>query len=139
MTARPEFASLAEAATAVRGGLGYLAAIDPAQLPAGEQAELLRLLEQAHALETAARARGLAAFTAGQGYHEDGCYGARSWLIHHLGVTKGAAGGLPGLGPAGRHPPPGPRRPGRGGHLGVGRPDHLRLDRPAPGGLPGRG
>ena len=91
MTARPEFASLAEAATAVRGGLGYLAAIDPAQLPAGEQAELLRLLEQAHALETAARARGLAAFTAGQGYHEDGCYGARSWLIHHLGVTKGAA------------------------------------------------
>jgi hypothetical protein len=89
--ASPEFASLAEAATAVRGGLGYLAALDPAQLPAGEQAELLRLLEQAHALETAARARGLRAFTAGQGYHDDGCYGPRSWLMNELGVTKGAA------------------------------------------------
>ena len=91
MTASPEFASPTEAAKAVRSGLGYLAAIDPAQLPACAQAELLRLLEQAHALETAARARGLRAFTAGQGYHDDGCYGARSWLINHLGITKGAA------------------------------------------------
>ena len=33
----------------------------------------------------------LAAFIALQGYHEDGCYGAKSWLINHLGVTKGAA------------------------------------------------
>jgi hypothetical protein len=87
----PEFASRAEAAAAVRAGLGYLAALDPAQLPACEQAELLQVLEQAHALETAARAQGLRAFTAGQGYHEDACYGAKSWLINHLGVTKAAA------------------------------------------------
>ena len=91
MTASPEFASQAEAAAAVRGGLGYLAALDPAQLPACEQAELLQLLEQAHALETAARARGLGAFTAAQGYHEDGDYSPRSWLINRTGVTKGAA------------------------------------------------
>jgi hypothetical protein len=91
MDTGPEFASRAEAAAAVRAGLGYLAALDPAQLPACEQAELLQVLEQAHALETAARAQGLGAFTAAQGYHEDACYGAKSWLINHLGVTKAAA------------------------------------------------
>jgi hypothetical protein len=91
MSTRPEFASQAEAANAVRAGLGYLAALDPAQLPARAQADLLQLLEQAHALETATRARGLGAFTAGQGYHEDACYGAKSWLTTRLGVTKGAA------------------------------------------------
>ena len=91
MDTGPEFASRAEAAAAVRAGLGYLAAQDPAQLPTCAQAELLQLLEQAHALETAARAQGLAAFTAAQGYHEDACYGAKSWLMSELGVTKGAA------------------------------------------------
>ena len=84
-------ANMDEAAEAVRAGLGYLAALDPAELPACEQARLLQVLEQAHALETAARAQGLGAFTAGQGYHEDACYGSRSWLINHLGVTKAAA------------------------------------------------
>jgi hypothetical protein len=82
-----------QAAEAALAGLGYLAALDPAQLPACAQAELLHLLEQAHALETAARAQVLGAFTAGQGYHEDGCYGSKSWLINHLGITKGAATG----------------------------------------------
>src|SRR5579863_7688996 len=87
----PEFASQAEAAEAVLAGLGYLAALDLTQLPACAQAELLRILEQAHAMETAARAQGLRAFTSGQGYHEDACYGAKSWLTSHLGVAKGAA------------------------------------------------
>jgi Domain of unknown function (DUF222) len=87
----PSPANMDEAAEAVRAGLGYLAAVDPAQLPAGELAELLRVLEQAHALETAARAQGLRAFTAMQGYQEDACYGARSWLMNELGVTKGTA------------------------------------------------
>src|SRR5579863_7445016 len=87
----PEFASQAEAAEAVLAGLGYLAALDLTQLPACAQAELLRILEQAHAMETAARAQGLRAFTNGQGYHEDACYGAKSWLTSHLGVAKGAA------------------------------------------------
>ena len=91
MTASPEFASRAEAAEAALAGLAYLAAADPAPLPACEQARLLRVLEEAHALETVARAQGLRAFTAGQGYHEDGCYGAKSWLTTRLGVTKAAA------------------------------------------------
>jgi hypothetical protein len=85
------FASQAEAAEAVLAGLGYLAAQDPAQLPACAQALLLQVLERAHALETAARAQGLRAFTTGQGYQEDGCYGAKSWLTTRLGVTKGTA------------------------------------------------
>ena len=102
------FASQAEAEEAVLAGMGYLAALDPAQLPACALAELLQLLEQAHALETAARAQGLGAFTAAQGYHEDACYGARSWLTTRLGVTKAAAAAyLIAL--------PSARRAGRGG------------------------
>ena len=55
-----------EALDMVRAGLGYLAAADPAQLPAATQAECLRELEQDAASLTAARAWFLAAFTAGQ-------------------------------------------------------------------------
>ena len=91
MTAGLEFASPAEAAEAVCDGLGYLAAIDPTQLPACEQARLLQILEQAHALETAARTGILDGFTAAQGYHQDGDYSPRSWLINRTGITKGAA------------------------------------------------
>ena len=91
MSTIPSPANMTEAADAIRAGLGYLAALDPAQLPACAQAELLRVLEHAHAMETAARAQGLRAFTNGQGYQEDACYGSKSWLINHLGITKGAA------------------------------------------------
>jgi hypothetical protein len=87
----PSPANMDEAAEAVRAGLGYLAALDPAQLPTCVQARLLQVLEEAHALETVARAQGLRAFTAAQGYHDDACYGAKSWLTIRLGVTKGAA------------------------------------------------
>jgi len=59
----PEFANQAEAAEAALAGLGYLAALDPAQLPVCEQARLLQLLEQAHGLETAARTGILHGFT----------------------------------------------------------------------------
>ncbi len=52
-------------------GLKYLAAADPTALPAQAQAEILRALEQAGAIMTAARAWILAAFTAGQGYSKD--------------------------------------------------------------------
>ena len=82
-----------EALDMVRAGLGYLAAADPAQLPAVTQAEVLRELEQHDAMATAARAGFLAAFTAGQGPAGDGDYSAVSWLIHRTGITKGAAVG----------------------------------------------
>src|SRR5579859_5413082 len=91
MSSDPGFASPAEAAEVICGGLEYLAALDPAQLPAGELARLLQVLEQAHALEIAARTGVLAGFTAAQGYHDDGDYSPRSWLINRTGITRGAA------------------------------------------------
>jgi hypothetical protein len=91
VSAIPSPADMDEASEAALAGLGYLTALDLTTLPACALARLLQVLEQAHALETAARAQGLRAFTAVQGYHDDGCYGAKSWLINHLAITKGAA------------------------------------------------
>jgi hypothetical protein len=87
----PAFASPAEAVRAVLGGLSYLAAVDAAQLVTCEQAELLQVTEQARAMGTVAQARVLRAFTAVQGYHEDGDYSSKSWMMNHTGITKGAA------------------------------------------------
>ncbi len=56
-----------EALDMIRAGLGYLAAADPARLPAATQAEVLRELEQHDAMATAARAGMLAAFAGGLG------------------------------------------------------------------------
>jgi hypothetical protein len=77
----------------VLAALSYLAAADPTALAAQTQAECLQTLERADAISTAARARILAAFTAGQGYSADADYSPTSWLIHRTRVTKGAARG----------------------------------------------
>jgi hypothetical protein len=89
----PAPASTAEAADMVLAGLRYLAAADPTALAAQAQAECLQSLEQADAITAAARARILAAFTAGHGYAGDADYSPASWLIHRTKVTKGAARG----------------------------------------------
>jgi Domain of unknown function (DUF222) len=89
----PAPADTAEAMDMVLTGLRYLAAADPTALAPRAQAECLYGLEQADAIVTAARARILAAFTAGQGYAEDADYSPASWLIHRTRVTKGAARG----------------------------------------------
>jgi hypothetical protein len=89
----PAPASTTEAMDMVLTGLRHLAAADPTALAAAAQAECLQSLEQADAITTAARARILAAFTAGQGYADDADYSATSWLIHHTKITKGAARG----------------------------------------------
>jgi hypothetical protein len=96
----PAPANTAEAVDMVLAGLRYLAAADPAALATQAQAECLQSLEQADAIATAARARILAAFTAGHGYADDADYSPTSWLIHRTKVTKGAARGH--LGWAGR-------------------------------------
>ena len=93
MSAAPVFASAAEAAEAVRAGLGYLAAADATAMAAETQAHCLRVLEQASSVGTAARTSILAAFTSGQGYAADADYSPRAWLIHKTHVTKGAAVG----------------------------------------------
>jgi hypothetical protein len=74
-----------------RAALGYLAAVDAAQLAAETQAECLRGLEQTDAAATAARASFLSAFTIGKGYSADADYSARAWLMHRTGITRGAA------------------------------------------------
>src|SRR5579872_7119401 len=86
-------ASTAEAIRMYLTSRRHLAATDPATLVTQAQAECLLALEQGDAISTAARARILAAFTAGQGYAADADYSATSWLIHRTGVTKGAARG----------------------------------------------
>jgi hypothetical protein len=74
-------------------GLRHLAATDPTAMAAQAQAECLLALEQGDAISTAARARILAAFTAGHGYSADADYSPTSWLIHRTKVTKGTARG----------------------------------------------
>jgi hypothetical protein len=86
-------ASTSEALAMLTSAMSYLAAADPTQLTASEQARCLQRLEQADAIEVAARANVLGAFTAGQGYCQDADYSPRSWLIHRTRVTKGAATG----------------------------------------------
>ena len=86
-------ASTSEALAMLTSAMRYLAAADPTQLTASEQARCLQRLEQADAIEVAARANVLGAFTAGQGYCQDADYSPRSWLIHRTRVTKGAATG----------------------------------------------
>jgi hypothetical protein len=96
----PDPASAAEAIDRVLSGLSYLTAADPTAMAVQSQAECLQALEQGDAMSTAARARILGAFTAGQGYSADADYSPTSWLIHRTKVTKGAARGH--LGWAGR-------------------------------------
>ena len=74
-------------------GMSYLAAADPTALAAEAQAECLQAFEQLDAVQTAARARILGAFTAGQGYADDADYSPTSWLIHRTRITKSAARG----------------------------------------------
>jgi hypothetical protein len=93
MGTAPVFASTDEAMEMARAALGYLAATDATQLSVATQARCLKVLEQADAIGTAARASFLTAFTAGQGYADDAAYSARAWLIHQTHVTSGAAVG----------------------------------------------
>ncbi len=85
------FASASEALDMVRSGLRFLADADATELSAEEQAEILRDLERAHSVATAARTSVLGAFTAGKGYAADADYSARAWLMHQTGITRGAA------------------------------------------------
>jgi hypothetical protein len=86
-------ASTCDALDMLRAAVDYLAASDPAQMTASEQAGCLLAMERADAVGTAARAGILTAFTAGQGYAADADYSVRAWLIHKAKVTRGAAAG----------------------------------------------
>jgi Domain of unknown function (DUF222) len=89
----PAPASTTDAIKMVLTGLSHLAATDPTAMAVQAQAECLQALEQGDAISAAARARILAAFTAGRGYSADADYSPTSWLIHRTRITKGTARG----------------------------------------------
>src|SRR5690242_11145173 len=91
MGTTPAFANAREALDIVRSGLRFLADVDATELTSEEQAEILRGLEQANSVATAARTSVLGAFTADKGYSAEADYSARSWLMHQTGITKGAS------------------------------------------------
>ncbi len=91
MSTIPSPTSMTEALQGLRAIMGYMAAADATEMVADEQAQCLQAMELIQSMGTAARAWTLAAFIAAQGYHEDACYGPKSWLTNHLGVTKGTA------------------------------------------------
>ena len=66
MSDTPAFASTREALGMLRAAMGYLCAADATVMAAGAQAECLLALEEMAAVQTAARATVLGAFTAAQ-------------------------------------------------------------------------
>jgi len=88
--------TVADALAMIDAGLGFLNATDAAGLSSAAQAEALVALGRAQAMQTAAHAAVLAAFTAGSGYEADGYGGPVPWLVHVTRVTKGAAKGAAG-------------------------------------------
>lgn len=89
-------ASVSGALAMLDRALDVLNAADATSLPTAAQAQALRALERAEAKHTAARSRVLSAFTAQDGYADDGQGSARVWLRWQTRVSKGAAAGAVG-------------------------------------------
>jgi hypothetical protein len=89
----PAPATAIEAVAMARAGLAWLAGTDAAALTTSEQAECLRVLEQAESAHTAARASVLAAFRAADGCRDDGHGSPKTWLKWKTRITDGAATG----------------------------------------------
>ena len=69
----------------------FLAGLDAADIPAEAITEYLRRMEQADAVQAAARGEFLATFDAKDGHLGDGQRTTRAWLVHSLRVTRGQA------------------------------------------------
>ncbi|MGO9080227.1 MAG: DUF222 domain-containing protein [Streptosporangiaceae bacterium] len=89
-------ATASEALAMAEAGLAWLASADATGLAAAGQAQCLRALERAESLHTAARAAVLTAFTAGQGFEDDGQGSPRTWLKWQTRITGAAAAGAVG-------------------------------------------
>lgn len=87
---------MTEALALLDRALDFLNAADVASLPAQVQAGTLRALERAESKHTAVRARVLSAFSSQDGHYEDGAQTARTWLVWHTRVSRGAAAGAVG-------------------------------------------
>jgi len=83
--------SAREALAVVQSGLRYLATADAAALTVAEQADCLRGLAVAEAVQLAARSSVLHAFTAADGYAADGQMTPRAWLRWQTQSTSAAA------------------------------------------------
>ena len=123
----PVPATATEAAATARSALAWLADADAAALTTSEQAECLRLLEQAESAHTAARASVLAAFRASDGCRDDGhsqprpgCGGRPRSPTAPRPARSGRCGAWPPIPssaapwPTGRSPRPGRARSARG-------------------------
>jgi Domain of unknown function (DUF222)/HNH endonuclease len=89
-------ASVSEALVMLDRALDALTGADAGSLPVVVQAQALRALGRAEAKQTAARGRLLAAFSAQEGYADDGQGSARVWLRWQTRVTTAAAAGAVG-------------------------------------------
>ena len=84
-------ANMDEAMKMLGSVMGFIADADAAAMPAEALADVLRSMEQADAVEAAARARFLAAFDAQDAHLADGQRSTRTWLVNSVRVTKGQA------------------------------------------------
>src|ERR1700722_13672254 len=84
-------ASADDALDMLESVMGFLAGLDPVDLPEATVSRTLRMLERVDAIEAAVRGRFLAAVAAQEGPVSDGQRSIRAWLVHSLGVTKGQA------------------------------------------------
>ena len=116
-----------------QAGLGFLAQADATSWPAAVQADCLRALERAGAMQVAARARVLGAFAARRGFEADGQGSAGTWLRWQARITRGAAAGAVGWARRLAAHPAVAGALAAGGHLRVLGAGNLRLERPAAG------
>src|ERR1700691_684444 len=91
MSTTPAFTSVHEALETLISAMKYINTSDATQMSTEMQAECLQTFERLDAAENVARSRVLGAFTAAQGYCEDGDYSVTAWLIHKTRVTKAVA------------------------------------------------
>jgi hypothetical protein len=92
LAARTRAATVAEALSAVRAGLEFLAAADATALTGAERADCLRELAAAESVQLAATSRILRAFDTAEDYVADGQGGPRVWLAWQARMTRPAAG-----------------------------------------------
>ena len=83
--------SVTEATAMALAGLRFLCDADVTDLPASVQADVLRDLERALSMHTAARTAVLSAFSAQEGYADDGQGSARTWLTWQTRISRSAA------------------------------------------------
>jgi Domain of unknown function (DUF222) len=83
--------NMAEALAMVHSGMGFLAEMGTANMPAGALAEFLHAMEHTDAVGAAARGKAMAAFDAQDGPVADGQRTMRAWMVNTVRVTRGQA------------------------------------------------